>query len=64
MNYDTLIDYIKREFQKAADIIGIDYSTATHEEQLLIQEMANLPPHHLEWFNAIGAWAGLTKVFH
>jgi len=54
----TLMEEIRTKYQAAADILGLDYSTATTEEQGLIIEMSTVKQHHIEWFEGIGGWNG------
>ena len=60
MDPDTLKGNITTAYQRAADILGITYLTATLEEQTLIKELSQVKIHHQEWFDAIGTWPGFT----
>ncbi len=53
-----LMKQVQDALQHTADILSIDYPSATPTEQTLIQEMCPLPTHKVEWFLAIKPWKG------
>lgn len=53
-----LMKKVQDALQQTADILSIDYPSATPTEQTLIQEMCSLPTHQVEWFLAIKPWNG------
>ncbi len=53
-----LMKQVQDALQHTADILSIDYPSATPTEQTLIQEMCPLPAHQVEWYLSIKPWKG------
>ncbi len=62
MDAMVLLKNIQDELQGTADILGIDFPSATTKEKALLLDMTNLPTHHKEWYLAIGPWNGSKPV--